>query len=470
MPTQHADITPALQKATEAWSVYRKTSGAQRAAFLRAIAANIEALGDALVNCATGESHLPAGRITGERGRTCAQLRMFADFVEDGRWATEVVEPAVPDRHPQPKPSLRRSWVPVGPVVVFGASNFPLAFSTAGGDTTSALAAGCPVVVKAHEAHPQTNALVADAILRAAADTGMPDGVFETLYGGHDLGQALVAHPLTASVAFTGSFRGGKALFDVANRRPDPIPVFAEMGSVNPVFLLPERLEADHATLASQLAGSICLGVGQFCTNPGLLVAVDSEATQAFARELSDAIAVQDLGKMLTDGIRSHYEAKRDAMLSHGAVEPISKEAEDSTGAAQAAQAADSKVTAAVAVVKAEAFLADMELQEEVFGPFSMLVLCHDAAQMSAVAKALRGQLTATLMATADDVEAHADLVDVLETKAGRIILNGVPTGVEVSPAMHHGGPWPATTDARFTSVGTAAVWRFVRPVCWQGW
>lgn len=456
------DINIAMQRAHSAWNVYRKTSGAQRATFLRAIASNIEMLGNDLVHRTMLESGLPEARIIGERGRTCNQIRMFASMLDDGSWANEIVEAAEPSRTPIPKPSLRRSLVSVGPVVVFTASNFPLAFSTAGGDTISALAAGCTVVVKAHESHPGTNELVAKAIDKAAIETGMPDGVFATIYGkGHDIGRALVTHPLTASVAFTGSYKGGKALFDLACQRPTPIPVFAEMGSINPIFLLPEKLSADHAVLATQLAGSVCQSVGQFCTNPGLIIAIDSDSIRTFTDELISSFKNQTSDTMLNDGIYANYEAMKSEMISKVGVSILHEHSNS-----------DKLNTArpTLASVSAETFVSDRTLQDEVFGPFTMLVVCEDADQMEQVASSLQGQLTASLMAVPSDLDQHRDLIDILETKVGRLILNGVPTGLEVSAAMHHGGPWPASSDSRYTSVGTAAVYRFVRWVCWQGW
>jgi len=456
------DIDTAMQRTHSAWNVYRKTTGAQRAAFLRAIASNIEMLGNDLVQRTMLESGLPEARIIGERGRTCNQIRMFASMLDDGSWANEIVETAEPSRTPIPKPSLRRSLISVGPVVVFTASNFPLAFSTAGGDTISALAAGCSVVVKAHESHPGTNDLVANAIKDAAIETGMPDGVFETLYGkGHDIGRELVTHPLTASVAFTGSYRGGKALYDLASQRPTPIPVFAEMGSVNPIFLLPEKLSADHTALATQIAGSVCQGVGQFCTNPGLIIAIDSGISRTFTNELIDSFKKQTSDTMLNDGIYANYEAMKSDMISKQGVSVLHEHSNsDKLNIARPT----------LVSISAKAFISDRSLQEEVFGPFTMLVICEDADQMEQVASSLQGQLTASLMAAPSDLDQISELISILETKVGRLILNGVPTGLEVSAAMHHGGPWPASSDSRYTSVGTAAVYRFVRWVCWQGW
>ncbi|HMO38581.1 MAG TPA: aldehyde dehydrogenase (NADP(+)) [Saprospiraceae bacterium] len=455
-----AEVAQAMQKAQSAWRVYRQVSGQQRGVFLRAIAEAIENQGDTLVQRAIAESGLPEGRILGERGRTCGQLRLFAQLVEEGSWVEATIDRAQPNRTPAPKPDIRKMLVAVGPVVVFTASNFPLAFSTAGGDTASALAAGCPVIVKAHESHPGTNALVADAIRQAAQQTGMPDGVFSTLYGrGFWLGETLVQHPLTRAVAFTGSHRGGRALFDLANQRPEPIPVFAEMGSVNPIFLLPERLKKDADALAAQIAASVNLGAGQFCTNPGLLVCIENADTPHFIRALQTAFAAQPALTMLNPGIHRNYTQHKNAMLgiAEVATEFAASEAQETLNAPPA-----------VASVSAQDFLANPRLQEEIFGPFSLLVKCKNQMEMEQVAAALQGQLTATVMGEAAEILAYPTLLQYLQEKVGRLIFNGVPTGVEVGHAMQHGGPYPATTDSRFTSVGTSAIKRFARPIAFQ--
>ncbi len=455
-----AEVDWALYKAKAAWRSYRYTSGRQRSAFLQAIAAELEALGDTLVQRAVAESGLPEARILGERGRTCAQLRLFAQWVEEGSWVEAIIDTAQPERQPTPRPDLRRMLVALGPVVVFTASNFPLAFSTAGGDTAAALAAGCPVIVKAHESHPGVHALVAGAIQKAAQRTEMPDGVFSSLYGkGFQLGQALVQHPLTSAVAFTGSYRGGRALFDLANQRTTPIPVFAEMGSTNPIFLLPERLREDYATLALQIAASVNLGAGQFCTNPGLLVALDDAHLPLFVAALREAFATQPLLTMLNPGIHAHYLKARHHMLQIQDIE-IEFAANADTATLQAPPA--------IASTSAQAFLKHPTMQEEVFGPFSLLIKCEHLQEMEQVAAALQGQLSAVLMAQTQELSRYTMLIQLLEEKVGRLVFNGVPTGVEVSHAMQHGGPYPASTDSRFTSVGTAAIRRFVRPVSWQ--
>lgn len=456
------EVGLALQKARAAWKFYRNFSGQQKGAFLRAIADEIENLGDELVQRAASESGLPEGRILGERGRTCGQLRLFAQLVEEGSWVEATLDTAQPDRTPIPKPDIRKMLVAMGPVVVFTASNFPLAFSTAGGDTASALAAGCPVIVKAHESHPGTNALVAGAIQKAAQKTGMPDGVFSTLYGkGNWLGQALVMHPFTKAVAFTGSHGGGKALFDLANQRDEPIPVFAEMGSVNPVFLLPEKIKNEYDDLAVQIGNSVNLGAGQFCTNPGLLMAIDDENTTKFIGALKGVFSNLPQATMLNEGIYQNFSRRKNAMLLTDGVET-------QFAASENGEEYNLKAPPTVASVTAKDFLASPNLHQEVFGPFSLLVTCKDRVEMEQVAAALDGQLTATIMGEAAEIPSYQTLLENLQEKVGRLIFNGVPTGVEVCHAMQHGGPYPATTDSRFTSVGTSAIKRFARPIAFQ--
>lgn len=453
-----AEACQALSKAAKAFDTYKLTSGKQKAAFLEAIADEILALGEELIQRAVTESALPEARITGERGRTIGQLRMFASLLREGSWVEASIEPAMPDRTPLPRPDIRKMLVPVGPVVVFTASNFPLAFSTAGGDTASALAAGNPVIVKAHESHLGTNELVADAISRAAEKTGMPDGVFSSLTGnGFQLGQALVKHPKTKSVAFTGSFRGGKALYDLATQRDEPIPVFAEMGSVNPVFLLPDKLQKETSTLAASYAASITMGVGQFCTNPGVIVGIESDALNQFKEELAAAFARKESGIMLNLGIVKAYAAATEKALSQDGVFSLAN-----------GYAETNKAQATVASVSAQDFLTNPTLMHEIFGPFSLIVTCADAEELYQVATAFTGQLTTTFMATDEDVAAFKPTILKAADFCGRLIFNGVPTGVEVCYGMQHGGPFPACTDSRFTSVGADAIKRFVRPVCFQ--
>ena len=456
-----AEVDRAVKLANDAFPVYRGLTAEQRAAFLERIADEIVALGDELLERANQETALPIARLTGERGRTVGQLKLFATVVREGSWVDARIDRAQPDRQPLPKPDLRRMLLPLGPVGVFGASNFPFAFSVAGGDTASALAAGCPVVVKAHPAHPGTSELTAQAVLRAASATGMPDGVFSLLHGLKDTGMALVKHPLLQAVGFTGSLGAGRALFDAANQRERPIPVYAEMGSVNPVFVLPGALRERGEKIAEGLAASVTMGVGQFCTNPGLVVSLQNDDITDFVSKAAEKIGQAAPGNMLYPAICSAY-GQGIARLQ--ATPGVRQEHEISTQAdANLAQA-----NAAIFSTQADTFLNTPELAHEVFGPSTLLVMCKTPDEMAAVAQGLEGQLTATIHGTPDDVREYHALISVLETKVGRLLFNGFPTGVEVCPSMQHGGPYPATTDSRTTSVGTAAIFRFARPVCYQ--
>ncbi len=457
------ELDEAMNLATTAFETYKHSSGQQRADFLNAIADEILKLGNVLIQRAMKESGLPEGRITGERGRTVGQLRLFAEVAKEGSWVEASIDKALPDRTPFPKADIRKMLVPVGPVVVFTASNFPLAFSTAGGDTASALAAGNPVIVKAHESHLGTNALVAFAIQTAAQKTGMPDGVFSSLNGyGPDLGQNLVRHPLVKSVAFTGSARAGKALYDAAAQREEPIPVFAEMGSVNPVFILPSVLAKNSQALATQYAGSVALGVGQFCTNPGLILVKESEDANQFIKELAEAINGTAPATMLSSNVCNGYYETRSKVTQVAGVKMEGMVDGDGT---------DLKGRAAVASVDGTTFLKNAELlQSEVFGPFTLVIKSSNDEELIAIAKKLHGQLTSTIMGEDADIQSNQKLVSVLQEKVGRLIFNGVPTGVEVCHSMHHGGPFPASTDGRFTSVGSAAIKRFARPLAFQNW
>ena len=453
-------VDSALQQAQISFLSYKNISGKKKAEFLRAIADEIEALGQELVSTAVRETNLPEARIVGERGRTTGHCRMFADLVEQGSWVDARIDTAIPDRAPLPKPDIRKMLTPLGPVVVFGAANFPLAYSTAGGDTASALAAGCSVIVKAHPAHPDTSELVAGAIKKAIDKTGMPNGVFQHLHGsGFEVGQALVKHPLTKAVGFTGSLAGGKALFDLACQRPQPIPVFAEMSSINPVILLPETLSQQAEKTAGALAASITLGVGQFCTNPGLIVAIENEGLNRFVKSLSEAIKNALPGTMLHQGIADNYNKRLAHSLEQKGVMIEGQSASD----ANASQGKPS-----VASTLASTFLKNPLLAEEVFGPFSLVIECKDTNELHTVVSHLNGQLTASIFGDEVEVAKHSSLVNTLVEKAGRLIVNGVPTGVEVCPSMNHGGPYPATTDSRFTAVGIDAIRRFVRPVAFQ--
>lgn len=454
------EVNKAVQKAKDAWKIYRSTSGAQKAQFLRTIASEIEGLSDKLVSRACKESGLPSGRITGERGRTCGQLRLFADLVEKGHWVDAVIDPALPDRQPMPRVDIRRMLQAMGPVVVFTASNFPLAFSTAGGDTASALAAGCPVIVKAHPSHLGTNALVSEAILRAAQKCGMPDGVFSNVQdSSYAVGTQLVQHPDVKAVAFTGSMRGGMALHKAAMERSEPIPVFAEMGSTNPVFIMPDLLKDNPQKIAQQVADSVTLGAGQFCTNPGMVLVLDDDHTSAFEQALAGAFQEKEATTMLNEGIFKSFEKQKNAFLQEDAVEGTY--ISPTEGSAW-------KGFPAVATTTGRALLHNPKLHEEVFGPFTLVIKCKDLAEMKAVAAELHGQLTATILGPEDKLVKWSELANILEEKVGRLIFNGLPTGVEVGYAMQHGGPFPATTDSRFTSVGTDAIKRFARPIAFQ--
>ena len=455
-----ADVAQACELAASAARAYGATSGADRATFLRAIADNIEAAVDQLVEVTTAETGYPEGRIRGESGRTMGQLRLFATVAEEGSWVDARVDRANPDREPMPKPDVRCMLRSIGPVVVFGASNFPMAFGALGGDTASALAGGNPVVVKGHPAHPRTSEIVADCTARAAASTGMPDGTFSLLFDdGIDVGIELVKHPAIKAVGFTGSLRAGRALMDIAAARPEPIPVYAEMGSINPVFILPGALAERGAEIATGLTGSVNLGVGQFCTCPGVVVSPSGDATDALASAWADGMQASAASVMLTQGISKAYHCGTDSLR-----------AKDSVSALANAEKGEAFAPAGSALFRttADAFLADAELGHEVFGPSSLLVEHNDKAALLALAEALPGQLTASIHGTEADLSEYAELVDILSQKAGRLVFNGFPTGVEVCHAMVHGGPYPASSDGRSTSVGTMAISRFARPVAYQ--
>lgn len=456
------EIDEAVHLAYEAFTCYRDYSGQRKSEFLHAIADEIEALGEELINTYCAESGLPQGRAMGERGRTVFQLRSFAELVKKGDWVEANIDTALPDRAPLPKPDIRKMLVPLGPVVVFGASNFPLAYSTAGGDTAAALASGCPVIVKSHPMHAGTGELVASAIVKAAEQTGMPNGVFSNLNSsGIEVGVQLVRHPMVKAVGFTGSIRGGRALYDLAATRDEPIPVFAEMGSVNPVVFLPEALSQRGASLAKTYAGSVTLGTGQFCTNPGLLFGLQSEALENFVTSLADEIVKIEPGCMLHPNIIGAYEANKKKAMSQQGLKLVA-EYTDATGHNVARQA--------VTTVQGDTFLKNPTLHQEVFGPFTMVVQCKDAAQLEAIISQLEGQLTGTLIAEGDEIKGYTGVVEALKNRVGRIIFNGVPTGVEVCPSMVHGGPYPASTDSRFTAVGIHSIKRWVRPFSYQDW
>ncbi len=450
----------ACELAASAFDSYREITLPLRAAFLDRIATNIVECGDELIQRALLETGLPRPRLEGERARTVGQLRLFAEVVREGSFIEARIDPALPDRKPLPRSDLRQRHVGVGPVAVFGASNFPLAFSVAGGDTAAALAAGCPVVVKAHSAHPGTSELVGRAVQRAVADCGLPEGVFSLLFGsGLELGAALVAHPAISAVGFTGSRSGGTALMAIAARRPEPIPVHAEMSSINPVYLLPAALDARAARIAQEFVASMTLGAGQFCTNPGLIVAIAGPALEQFVAAASSTLSASSAATMLTAGIHGAYCAGVARLARHPNVQTLAR-GQSGHGANQ--------TPAALFAIDAQPFLADASLHEEVFGAAALLVRCRDFADLHDVAGSLAGQLTATLHMDQQDWPLAGRLLPVLERKAGRIVVNGFPTGVEVSHAMVHGGPFPATSDGRCTSVGSLAIRRFLRPVCYQ--
>jgi 2,5-dioxopentanoate dehydrogenase len=455
------EVDEVMQKAWQAFHTYRKLSLKQRSAFMRAIAKELEAAGDELIQTAMQETHLPEARLRNERARTIFQLTSYADACEKGDWLEARIDTAISDRNP-PKPDIRKMLVPLGPVVVFGASNFPFAYSTAGGDTACAFAAGCPVIVKAHPAHAQTSELTAQAILKAADQCKMPEGIFSHVHGaGFEIGQALIEHPHTRAVGFTGSYLGGRQLFDWANHRPKPIPVFAEMSSINPVFLLPGKLKESSTETAKMYASSITLGVGQFCTNPGLIIGIEGQELQNFIQTLGETIKEVVPGTMLHMGIFKNYVERRGNALSQEDVETIAVSVKDPHL---------NEAAPTIASTTGQAFLNNPVLHQEVFGPYSLVVRCRDVAEMLEVTRHLEGQLTATLMATTDDISKNQELIEEVKNICGRFILNNVPTGVEVCLSMQHGGPFPSTTDSRFTSVGADGIKRFARPVAFQNW
>ncbi|WP_338581742.1 aldehyde dehydrogenase (NADP(+)) [Pseudomonas sp. MAG733B] len=451
------EVDAAAQAAATAYPTFRNLPATRRAEFLEAIAAQLDALDDEFVTLVCRETALPAARIQGERARTSGQMRLFAQVLRRGDFYAARIDRALPERQPMPRVDLRQYRIGVGPVAVFGASNFPLAFSTAGGDTAAALAAGCPVVFKAHSGHMATAEQVADAIIRAAEQTDMPKGVFNMIYGA-GVGEALVRHPAIQAVGFTGSLKGGRALCDMAAARPQPIPVFAEMSSINPVLLLPEALRVRGEKIAAELLASVVQGCGQFCTNPGLVIAVRSPESTAFIARLSQLMAEQPAQTMLNAGTLASYEKGVRALLEHPGVTHLAGQEQHGK------QAQPQLFTADVSLL----LEGDPLLQEEVFGPTTIIVEVADKVELRQALDSLHGQLTATLIGEAQDLHTHADLLVLLEQKVGRVLFNGYPTGVEVCDAMVHGGPYPATSDARGTSVGSLAIERFLRPVCYQ--
>ncbi|WP_422074445.1 aldehyde dehydrogenase (NADP(+)) [Tranquillimonas rosea] len=451
-------VDRAVKAAEEAFWTYGYASREERAKFLDTIADEIEARGEQITAIGTSETGLPEARLNGERGRTTGQLRMFAKHIRDGAYLDRRHDEALPDREPAPRPDLRTMQRPIGPVAVFGASNFPLAFSTAGGDTASALAAGCPVVVKGHGAHPGTGEIVAEAIHAAIQACGMPAGTFSLVQGGkRDVGQALVQHPLVKAVGFTGSLGGGRALYDLCAQRDEPIPFFGELGSVNPMFLLPEAVKARGAEIGKGWAGSLTMGAGQFCTNPGIAVVEKGAEGDAFVAAAKDALSAGGEQTMLTEGIAQAYRDGRQRFEGRNAVKPVLSTESDGRTATPNLYETD-----------ASAYLQDHALGEEVFGPLGLVVRVSGADEMAELAQGFEGQLTATLHMDDGDTDAAKRLMPILERKAGRLLVNGFPTGVEVCDAMVHGGPYPASTNFGHTSVGTLAIRRFLRPVCYQ--
>jgi NADP-dependent aldehyde dehydrogenase len=454
------EIDDAVVKADAAFRTYSQKSGKERASLLYAIAEDILNLGDDLVQRCNEETGLTKERLTGEKGRTVNQLKLFADLLTEGSWVNARIDKAIPDRQPAPRPDIRSMQTALGPVGVFGAGNFPLAFSVAGGDTASALAAGCTVIVKAHPAHPGTSEMIATAIQNAIHKTNMPEGTFSMVHGPSLMaGMSVVKHPMIKAIGFTGSFRGGKALYDAAARRPEPIPVYAEMSSTNPVFILPGALTARMTEIAQGLAASVTLGAGQFCTNPGLIILEESDNAYRFLKTINGFLQKTPSSTMLTSAIYHSYvdgikklAREKEIMLLSGAI----SESHENMG------------IPCLLETSAAYFLADKTLEKEVFGPSTLAVLAKNKDEMLEVAENLGGHLTATLQAGDEDLKNYTELISILQRKAGRLIVNGFPTGVEVCHSMIHGGPFPATTDCHFTSVGTTAIYRFTRPVCFQ--
>ncbi|MGC4103988.1 aldehyde dehydrogenase (NADP(+)) [Ferruginibacter sp.] len=453
------EIKELAAKAATAFKIYHKKSAAEKAVFLETIAAEIDALGDTVIQRAMQETGLPEARLQGERGRTTGQLKMFAKLLREGSWADARIDTAIPDRQPLPKPDLRSILVALGPVMVFGASNFPFAYSAAGGDTASALAAGCPVVVKAHPLHAGTDALVAQAIINAAQKTGMPDGVFSLVFSDEAMAIRLVTDPVIKAIGFTGSRKGGMAIFNAAVNRTEPIPVYAEMSAINPVILLPGTMAANAAGIAQGFSASVSLGVGQFCTNPGLMFMVNDAAAQEFLAVLNDKIKDIPAATMLSKGICAAYNDGVAKLKSSATV------AAHSTATVHAEK---TEATPYIFTVTQKDFISNKNLSNEVFGPASVIVLCSNVEEILEALQHAEGQLTATVHANAQDEKYMDDIVDLMKEKAGRILFGGFPTGVEVCDSIVHGGPFPATTDSRTTSVGTGAILRFVRPVAYQ--
>ncbi len=457
-----AEINEALTLAKDCFPEFRAMSGQRKAAFLDAIADEILTLGDELIQVFMSESGLHEGRAIGERGRTIFQLRTFSELLREGSWVEARIDTSIPDRTPVPKVDLRKMNIALGPIVVFGASNFPFAYSTAGGDTASALAAGCPVIVKSHPMHAGTSELVGSAVNKAAQKTNMPNGVFSNLNSrGIEVGSKLVEHPSVKGVGFTGSIRGGRALMDLAAKRAEPIPVFAEMGSINPVVLMPNYLRENVSSTAKLYAGSITLGTGQFCTNPGLILGVKSPELNQFTKELGIEITAFDPSCMLHPDIARNFERGKTKLFEQKGLKVVNHSIKSAP--ANFAQQA-------IATVNGATFLLNSEMHEEVFGPFSLVVQCENLEELTNIVEQLEGQLTGTILTETDEIAQHPELIRAMQDRVGRLIFNSVPTGVEVCPSMLHGGPYPASSDSRFTAVGTDSIKRWVRPVSYQDW
>ncbi|HUX94583.1 MAG TPA: aldehyde dehydrogenase (NADP(+)) [Bacteroidales bacterium] len=455
------EIDDVMQKAWTAFSIYKNFSLNRRKAFLYAIADELENAGDELIITCMEETNLPESRLKNEKGRTIFQLRSYADYCESGEWLDARIDTAVPDRTP-PKPDIRKMNVPLGPVVVFGPSNFPLAYSTGGGDTASALAAGCPVIVKAHPGHLKTSEIVAQLIHKAAEKMNMPEGIFSHIsFTSNYAGEVLVKHPNTKAVGFTGSVSVGTLLFRWGNERKNPIPVFAEMGSVNPVFLMPGKINESPDGIAKMYAASITLGAGQFCTNPGIIIGLGGNDLNRFMLSLGEEIRKIAPAKMLHENIARSFMNQRDNILKEKGVTVV---------AVSELEKSEFSGIPTIATVSSEEFLRNPKLHEEIFGPYSLVVQCKSLDEFTSIASLMEGQLTCTMMATNDDMRSHPVLIEEIKAICGRFIINGVPTGVEVCMSMQHGGPFPATTDGRFTSVGGDAIKRFVRPLAFQNW
>ena len=454
------DVDRAVALAEKAFDAYRATGNIKRGEFLETIATELLTLEGVLVDRAMQETGLPEARLVGELGRTVNQLKLFARLIKEGSYVEARIDRALPDRLPVPKPDLRQSLIALGPIAVFGASNFPLAFSVAGGDTASALAAGCPVVVKGHPAHPGTSELAGQAITKAVEKCDLPEGVFSLVQGsGFEVGASLVEHPRIKAVAFTGSLAGGRALFDLASSRPEPIPVYAEMGSVNPIFLLPQALQEHGDSLAKDFVESVTLGVGQFCTAPGLVFAIKGPSLQAFVQKAAELLSLKPPGVVLHAGIKENFQRGIKRLISIKGVVRVGDED---------LQKAGCLVSPVLLQTDAKVLLENPGIGEEVFGPSAVVVACDSREEMMIAAQNLQGQLTATVHGKDLEVEDYAELFRGLERRVGRVLVGGFPTGVEVCDSMNHGGPYPASTDSRSTSVGTAAIKRFLRPVCYQ--